>query len=513
MSDDNLRALEHEQRNIHGAYGVWGTDELADGCAAGAALPGFGGDAGTLADIAGNLTKVGHMANQAWEALREVRNQGVGASWVGDAHVAASQAAAALFADIEGLIEPLRTLPANVEAYAGIVAQQARVDPVAVDSLNDVAEQAAQMTTLGFLPDLSDYDGEKMVGLHHQAMQAIDDRVAAHEAVRDAGRDLASLLFDHAAAARGRRLAGAPLSALDEVVLAEAGNSWFAQDSGILTPAQEARAAAALRGLSDADRRTMMRLLSSADSPELRAYLMKVLAAGYPVGDISRFNALIAAHGADPQWLAAHLSSMAMDAGPANTPGDTEQWTQGLYPTCVASSTVAARAAVDPLYALQLTTGGHPGDPAYDNPDAFAHRLRAEQAQVYDDGRNWVQKLLHFDGMTDGQATTVANQQIATHTGATYRNVDLAGEQARYDTVPRIEKAVDDGYPVPISTRDARGHQMMIIGHQGGQLEIYNPWGYTYWVSEDAFANGNISGGEQDLPGTPVSVRLPQEAS
>ena len=82
---------------------------------------------------------------------------------------------------------------------------------------------------------------------------------------------------------------------------------------------------------------------------------------------------------------------------------------------------------------------------------------------------------------------------------------------ARYNTIPQIEKAVDNGYPVPISTQGGgEGHQMMIIGHTGNQLEIYNPWGYTYWVSEDSFSSGDIAAGTQGLPGTPVSVRLPQ---
>ena len=27
----------------------------------------------------------------------------------------------------------------------------------------------------------------------------------------------------------------------------------------------------------------------------------------------------------------------------------------------------------------------------------------------------------------------------------------------------------------------------------GDQFEIYNPWGYTYWVGEDAFSSGDIA--------------------
>ncbi|GAA2635191.1 hypothetical protein [Paractinoplanes durhamensis] len=521
MSNENIGRLKHEQGNIRGAYGVWGTDELANGSAAGAAVPGFGGDVDTLFDIRYNVAKTREIAHLAWDALRQLYGQGLGDSWVGDAHVAAKQAAQALFTDIHGLTDPMRTLPDRIEQYALIVERSGHTDGYAVESLNNVADEASRMTALGFLPDLSDYDGDKMAGLHHQAMQAIDERVNTHESVEDAGRELSSVLRDQAGHARGRRLQGSPMSALDEVVLAEAGNSWISGDGAILTLAQEERAAAALNGLSDADRQRMMQMIGASASPEQQAYLMKMLAAGYSVDDVAKFNGLIAAHGDDPKWLAEHLSPFQMDANGKNlTDGkqwndfEGAQWTQGQYPTCVASSTVAARAAVDPLYALELTTGGHPGDPAYDNPSAFADRLRAEQSQVYDDGRGWMQKmpLIGSDGMSNDQSESIANEQIGTHTGTSYSNVGMDDADARYDTVPQIEKAVDEGYPVPITTRnDDGGHQMMIVGHQGDQLQIYNPWGYTYWISEDAFAAGDISNGEPGLPGTPTSVRLPQE--
>jgi hypothetical protein len=482
-------------------------------------VPGFGGDPDTLYDIAGNLTKVHEVAEQAWLALRQISEEKVAGSWAGDTHVAASAAVDALLTDAQGRLDPLRYLPSRIEAYADRLRQVAQSDAGSADTLNEVAAQASKMTALGFLPDLSEYDSQQMADLHFVAMQSIDGRVGTHEGVRDTGRQLTSLFGDQAAGLRARRLQGSPMSALDDVVLAEAGNNWFSDDTSILTPAQDQRAAAALSGLSDADRRAMMRMLATAASPEQRAYLLKMLAAGYPVGDVSKFDALIAAHGDDPQWLAARLNPLSLDRGNTTGEVDGEQvnafdgqvWTQGQYPTCVASSTVAARAAVDPLYALQLTTGGHPGDPAYDNPDAFAQRLRAEQSQVYDDGRNWVQKLFGTDGMTDAESTTIANQQIATHTGATYQNVEMPDPDARSDALPQVERAVDDGYPVPITTRGGdEGHQMMIIGHQGDQLEIYNPWGYSYWVSESAFTDGQINNVDPAIPGTPVSVRLPQ---
>ncbi|GIE75495.1 hypothetical protein Aph02nite_14450 [Actinoplanes philippinensis] len=509
MTGDDLRRLRHEQGNIREAYGLWGTDDLTAGCRAGAEVAGFGGDPATLDDIAANLDEVRRIAGRAADIVAGLRDRGVAVGWAGDTQVEAAEAVEALHSGVHGLLDTLGSIPGRVRAYAMVIERWRAADLAAADALLDVAANAARMTMLGHLPDPSTYDAERMSALHQRAVRAIDDRVAGHRAVTEAGRDLASRLHDQAAQARGRRMAGAPLSALDAVVLTEAGSDWRSADLGVLTPAQAERAAAALTGLGDADRRAMLVLLRAAASPEQRAYLMKALAAGYPVGEVAAFDGLIAAHGDDGPWLAARLGPFDLDSGPAPAAGP--GWSQGQLPTCVAASTVAARAAVDPIYALRLTTGGRPDDPAHDNPAAFRERWRAEQLQVYDDGRDLLQKVRGSDGMTSRQSTAIANEQIGAHTGATYRNVPVDSLDGRSDLLPRIEAAVDDGYPVPVTTRDdGPGHQMMIIGHQGDELQIYNPWGYTFWVPAGAFTEGDISHGDAGLPGTPVSVRLPE---
>jgi hypothetical protein len=353
-----------------------------------------------------------------------------------------------------------------------------------------------------------------MRAAHHLAMAGIDARVAAHTEASDNGADFSSAMHDIASKARGRNLGPSPLTPMDDVILADAGDG----QSSILTPAMEKRASAALNALSRQDQARMLTLLATSLSPEQRAYLMKALAADYSVDEVAKFDTLIAAHGHDPGWLDQHLSPLAIDrdsAQPGTTPNtfDGQSWTQGDHPTCVASSTVAARAAVDPLYALQLTSGGHPGDPAYDDPAAFAGRLQDEQNRVYDGGRNWLQKATFAPGMYPGQSETIANEEIATHTGASYENVKIGNSDSRRDAVGPIERAVDDGYPVPVnSSEGGSDHQLMIIGHTGDQLQIYNPWGYTFWVSEEDFVSGRLDADDPDIPRTPTSIRLPQEA-
>jgi hypothetical protein len=174
-------------------------------------------------------------------------------------------------------------------------------------------------------------------------------------------------------------------------------------------------------------------------------------------------------------------------------------------------STVLARATVDPLYALRLTTGGYPDDPSYDNADAFADRLHREQRDVYDDGRNWLQDLFGIEGMTDRQARDAANAEVVPHTGAGYHEVTTNSADDRREVLAEVQRAVDHGLPVTFSVSDGDGaHEMAIVGHHGGMLEVYNPWGYTVWVSEGDFVNSRLNVVGDGVPATVHAVNVPR---
>lgn len=335
--------------------------------------------------------------------------------------------------------------------------------------------------------------------------------LAAAEASRVAVRDLEALTDQ----ARAHAMNTGNLDNSDKLVLAESAIPDGAHnDNLILSESEAQRAAQRLDGLSDADRKRMEDLLTHAKSPQERAYLMKTLAAGHSVDEVSKFGELIHGHGDDPKWLEQKLTpivtqtqsaSVEYQDGTFDSSGkpNAGSWTQGAYPTCVASSTVMARAMVDPAYALSLTTGNKPDDPASTSKDAFLRRLRDEQATTYDHGRDEgslidkAHQLFGADGMYPDEGRTIANEDIGRYTGQTYDLHDLGNAGDRRNVLPDIERAVDQGQPVPFQVNGNGGHQMLVIGHKGDQLEIYNPWGNTGWISEDAFINGHVN----DLPG------------
>jgi hypothetical protein len=509
--DDQIGRLERRKHDIYADSGFWGATGLAWASADAAEVVSFSGDPESVHQLSQAYSDAARPLYDAQEALADLRNLNVDGVWSGAAHNAAADAVSALHDDVVRAFLSYQEIADHLRVFGDRLAPARRADEPARTELRQAAAEADRLTA-GPIPDPFSYDGEAMRAAHHLAMSAVDTRLAAHTEARDNGRDFAAAMHDIAARARAGKMTSAYLTPLDEVVLAEAGG-----DTPILTPAMDKRVRDTLNTMAGADLERMTALLAAAKSPEQRAYLLKALAAGYSVDEVTRFDAMIAAHGNDPAWLDQHLSPLTMDGqltdGMAPNAFGGTGWAQGDHPTCVAASTVTARAEVDPLYALQLTTGGHPGDSSFDNSAAFAERLKDEQNRVYDGARRWYVNGWQ-GGMTDAQSDQIADQEIAPRTGVTYENVEMKNQESRETVLRSAEHAVDDGYPVPVTTHEGgKGHQMMIIGHADGRVQIYNPWGYTYWVTESDFVAGKVDGIDAEIPSTPVSVRLPQETN
>ncbi|WP_035841357.1 hypothetical protein [Kitasatospora azatica] len=213
-----------------------------------------------------------------------------------------------------------------------------------------------------------------------------------------------------------------------------------AEDAGaILTDRQLDRAAQVFAGLNGSDQAEFSALLSNVASPEEAAYLWKALAAGHPLADIQRFDATIRRHGTDPAWLTRHLMPP-LGTGQAPAP-------ESCCGDDVPVSTLLALARLDPLLMLSLTTGG-----------SFDQR---------------VQQLC-----SGGEA--FGEQGAARHP-----------EEDRRAALRRIEAAVDDGLPVCLQQADTP--QLLIIGRDGDRLEVYHPEGFTSWMPQEQFINGQYT--------------------
>ncbi|MGQ5636377.1 MULTISPECIES: peptidoglycan-binding protein [unclassified Streptomyces] len=374
----------------------------------------------------------------------------------------------------------------------------------------------------GWFDDLYEDDDEEAVRLNARSVASlgVEDMYKAAIAADDASHAVARDLNKWVAEARMRKLGTGDLTAVDKLMLAE--TSAVDGDpvlNEILTAHDLERAGRRMDRLSAADRAAMDRMLAGSDSPQERAYLMKALAAGHSVAEIEQFQGKI--HGHDPEWLRRHLTPVVTAVDSVDDEGlapdgsnnnkdyvtfDGQRWIQGgdgSEGTCVASSTVTARAMVDPLYALGIT-GGPSGQE--DDPEAFKRRLVAEQHRLHTEGHGGD----HWEGMGPDGQEHIADTAIGAATGDDYQRHDLGSADDRRAVLSDVEKAVADGRPVPVDVQGKDGaHAMTIIAQDGDMLQIYNPWGTTTWVSENDFINGHMGKAADSGLNDAYSVYLP----
>ncbi len=424
-------------------------------------------------------------------------------AWHGAVAETAAQAVRAVGADVRNMRTVLDRVAPALREWARVLAWAQASDKAGCALLN------AARDSLGY-----GFEVWNMPSAVHQATEGIDLRIAAAQAAQNTGTSTASLLNQLADQARAERVAQDSTDPLSAVVLATETNPGGSVDGGkILTENQLARGSQVLDGMSPADRAAFQQLLAQAKSPEEAAYLWKALAAGHSLAQVQQFDAAIHPHGDDPTWLAGHLtpdvnnganssetSTAAFLTYQGQQFGNLDHQGWGIYDQanvndCVAASTVVAQASVDPMTMLDLTNGGTAnGD---DSPAAFHQRLQNMYVSQYIEGQqadgdsNTYPK--QDSGLGSSGETVLANQDLGPSSGSRYHYVSMNSDSDRQNALPNIEQSVDAGKPVPIDvTNGSEGHQMMIIGHDGDKLEVYNPWGYTSWVTESQFVNNQL---------------------
>ncbi|MEU6508698.1 peptidoglycan-binding protein [Streptomyces sp. NPDC046942] len=489
------------------------------------------GDTATLEALGKRYRGQVDMAGELHDRTDKVAKKGLPEVWVGDTSVLASDGVAAAARAATKMADAFQGGARALHALADALGTAQKQDADGRAKMAQAKQRLGPKDSIFDLGSMLESDAEKKATLDAGRALATDGvdlmhkaAVTADDAVRAAARDLNKW----AAEARAGKMHTGRLSAVDRLMLADtSGKDGAADLNEILTANDLERSGRAMDQLSPADRARMDQLLAGAKTPQEKAYLMKALAAGHSVDDIQTFDGKI--HGKDPAWLQRHLTPIVTDGDSLKDEGTNpisganmntqlqdfqgQNWAQGgdgQEGTCVASSTVTARALVDPVYALSLT-GGPSGQE--DSAEAFRQRLIAEQHRVHEEGHGGA----NWNGMGLQGKTEVVNKEISPETGSTYEMHEVPDANARRDVLPDIEKAVADGKPVPIGVQghdekgNRVGHAMMIIGQEGDKLEIYNPWGKTTWVSENDFVNGGMAkASDNELPDA-YEVHLPQD--
>ncbi|WP_280233233.1 hypothetical protein [Nocardia cyriacigeorgica] len=473
---------------------------------------------------AAGYTKSGRLCDESAFDLARVATGSLPQAWKGDAAETAAQVVRALSAQSEAAKRAFGGAGAALTEFGEKLTLVQRTDARGVALLRQAAE-----TIQG--------DGaDAEVRALQMAADGCHQRLKAARIRDDAAEDAASALKEYAALARAGRINSPGISPASSVVLAYTGDFGFTADplAKLLTPIALERGSQRLDKLSAADRAAFDKMLADAHTPQEAAYLWNALAAGHSFADVQEFGRVIHRHGKDLNWmydhLDPHINTRNMSTGKGNEHDliyrsfylsrtydgkgfGFERIYEQNKKNCVSASTLVARAANDPVFMLGLTTGEGPGAvagarPGDDSQNAFRNRLTT----VYD-----ATDAKHPGGRNGSELFT---NQLGPIAGSGYHNntsVDTPAE--RRDYLPAIESAVNEGKPVPITVaksnaEDPGGHQLVILAAQGDKLEVYNPWGYTRWVTKQQFIDGEMgratgaepSAGHDD----PTAVALPQ---
>ncbi|MFB7377310.1 hypothetical protein ACFC26_09350 [Kitasatospora purpeofusca] len=498
-----VKDLEHARHSIEQFTFMLPNLHLVQGIEEALAVPEPVGDPAAVRARAQDYSKAAASFAKATTDLSGVAANQLPSVWTGSVAEHATQAVHAMSAETTTSKDTLAEAAKVLDAWANDLQWAKSTDAQGRQQLHDAGERARH--------DPTGFDQ----GARETALAGVDARLAAARRAESCGTGTAGKLNQLAAKARAARAGDGSIDPLAAVVLATEKNPGAGEDGDyILTPNQLDRANQVLGVMTGADQAAFRALLSGAKSPEESAYLWKALAAGHSVADIQRFDAQIHPHGDDPAWLAQHLvpatstddtrreSSDNLDVTYQGQPVSIDGY--GVYSQrnvsdCVAASTVIAQAKLDPLLMFQLTTGGTPDAPGADSPENFGQRLQDAYLGEYKDGQRADGNKKVYPQVDAGLGSTaqtyLADKDLGRATGADYEHVELKSDEDRRAAVARIEKSVDEGLPVPITVRNEdSGHQMMIIGRDGDKLQIYNPWGFTSWVTEEQFVNSQLGG-------------------
>ena len=232
----------------------------------------------------------------------------------------------------------------------------------------------------------------------------------------------------------------------------------IAERGEVLSPLQLRWAATRYRQLSVAGRGRLDALLGTV-STGAQGYVLKAFAAGHPLDELAGFAEQIT--GRTPQWMRTHLSLLdPAESGPVDYRGYRVR--QYDDTSCGSTSIVVAHALIDPMYALMLTTGGHPGT-ADEAGRAFLARLRAEEQRVHHATNLLWPRLV---GTPPWGLRDLLNQP-AMALGGQYRwtvTEEWVSGSVRA-VVRQALAAVAQGYPVPVLIGDAIPRHYVLLVH------------------------------------------------
>jgi hypothetical protein len=453
------------------------------------------GDVTELRTLASAFVSAARDADPIGADLRTMASQKLPHVWRGDVAVAASQVVNDA-GDLVQQLPPAFTYTASaIDNYAGTLSQLEGKRQALLQQLYNASHSVPNVDVFGIDIPIDPAEWSAWIA-------AIRNLIYGSIDLYNDLQDAADILAGEFAGVQSKAGAGmavkAGMNLTDAVVLA----ATTVDGSDLLGNAQLTRLAEIMAAMTPAERARLDAVLSQ-NSALAQAYILKALAAGNPLSRVITFADQI--RGEPNPWLIEHLS---LGGIPGELSYQDQPLIQSTQTECGSASILAAQVLSDPIFAYGLTTGPHGTSLT---GAQFAAQVAAVDQATHDfTNKVWPQSLGTSPwgvaaGMNGGAAGGVGNPAGPAGYGVNW--VDDTDPRSTYPALQQAITAVDAGYPVPILLAPTLGnlgngmHYVLITGHSGNQLSIYDPeGGKITQVSESDFLNGDMQAYDQGSP-------------
>ncbi|MEI7743935.1 MAG: hypothetical protein WCK58_09330 [Chloroflexota bacterium] len=268
---------------------------------------------------------------------------------------------------------------------------------------------------------------------------------------------------------------------------------------GVIDVRMAARAPGAVAALADADYAAFRALLAGAGSDAERAFILKALATGHAIGEVTTFATTI--RGMTDAWLIQNLNVLQITST-TDTAGGTGI-IQQFGNSCGPTSVQVLRAEADPIYALSLNSAGPVGQAsptAVTNPTTIPNTAAAgEQGAILDahvaDGTG----NAPLNRATPGGGAWVETDMNARRqaTGVEYTRRDIGSDLSVDQALAILTISTGMGIDVPIIVGSRPGefaHYVVVIRKDGDRYQIHDVWaGQTVWRTATDFRTSRLN--------------------
>jgi hypothetical protein len=279
-----------------------------------------------------------------------------------------------------------------------------------------------------------------------------------------------------------------------------------ASDTGPLNVYQASRAELRVLALSESEYSELRSLLDEAGSDMEWAFLLKATAAQRSISDISAFAVRI--RGMSERWLMRNLmvvdlvNDLSPDADPEER-GIMQQYGNSCGPTSVQ----LIHAQADPIYALELRSGGpvdQAPDQAVTNPESITNeQLASEQAGILNTHAAAGTGNAPTDRTSPTGGAWVESDlaAVSSATGVTYTTKIIGTDITAAAAMSELQNGLASGVHIPIVVGGGLGpsntsHYVVVLIAAGGRFLVHDvATGESVWRTEAQFSSNTL-----DLP-------------